>query len=107
MKKKIPLALRQQVWIVYNGDRFFKKKCHVSWCSNTVTPFSFQVGHCTPESKGGTLDISNLRPICAMCNMSMADTYTIEEFSKLSRSNTSNLWECFRHKPPVDIGHQS
>jgi len=96
MKQKIPRALREQVWIVYNGSKFFVRKCHVSWCTNNITPLNFHVGHNIPESKGGSLEISNLRPICAMCNLSMADDYTIEEFSKLSRVHVPTLWECFR-----------
>ena len=45
------------------GDKHFKHKCY-------VTPFTFEVGHNIPESKGG-------------------DSYTIDEFSQ----RTS---ECFR-----------
>ena len=94
-KKKIPAALREQVWILYCGDRHFKQKCHVAWCDNTITPFNFETGHNVPESKGGTLDIDNLRPLCSRCNKSMGDNYTIDEFSELS-SRTSKLFECFR-----------
>ena len=79
------------------SDKWFKAKCAVSWCQNAITPFSFQCGHNVPESKGGQTDISNLRPICANCNMSMGDDYTIDEFSKLSRPSP-HLWECFRFK---------
>ena len=39
--------------------------------------FNFHVGHDIPESKGGTLDLFNLYPICAKCNQSMSDKYTI------------------------------
>ena len=94
-KKKIPLALREQVWLVYLGDRNFKNKCVVKWCENIITPFTFEVGHNVPESKGGETSIDNLRPICSKCNKSMGDSFTIEEFSKLSE-RTTNLWECFR-----------
>jgi 5-methylcytosine-specific restriction endonuclease McrA len=97
MKIKIPKALREQVWISFCGDRNFKVKCAVTWCQNIITPFTFQCGHNVPESKGGQTDISNLRPICANCNMSMGDDYTIDEFSKLSRPSP-HLWECFRFK---------
>ena len=97
MKKSIPRALREQVWLLYCGERNFKHKCLVTWCENLITPFSFEVGHNIPESKGGTIDISNLRPICSKCNKSMGDSYTIDEFSKISK-RTSNLWECFKYK---------
>ena len=83
-KAKIPKALREAAWIHYNG-KAFESKCFVTWCTTVCTPFSFEVGHNVPESKGGTLDIGNLRPICGKCNRSMAATYTIDEFSALSR----------------------
>ena len=96
MKAKIPGALREQVWLLQCGDRLFKHKCLVTWCENIITPFSFEVGHNIPESKGGTLNIDNLRPICAKCNRSMSDHYTIDEFSRLSK-RAGCLWECFKY----------
>ena len=96
-KKKIPLALKEQVWIINFGDKHFKHKCYVGWCENIVTPFTFEVGHNIPESKGGTIDLDNLRPICSKCNKSMGDDYTIDEFSELSK-RTSKMFECFRFK---------
>jgi hypothetical protein len=96
-KKKIPLALKEQVWLIHFGDKSFKHKCYVKWCENIVTPFSFEVGHNIPESKGGTIDIDNLRPICAKCNRSMSDDYSIDEFSDLSK-RTSHMFECFRFR---------
>ena len=102
MKKTIPGALREQVWLLYCGDRLFKHKGLVTWCENIMTPFSFEVGHNIPESKGGPTDINNLRPICSKCNRSMGDDYTIDEFSALSeRRHVAKLWECFKyHEPP-------
>ena len=82
-KAAIPKALREATWLHYNGNTF-ESKCYVTWCTTVLTPFSYEVGHNVPESAGGTLDISNLRPICAKCNRSMAASYTIEEFSALS-----------------------
>lgn len=78
-KEKIPRALREQVWVVYSGKRF-ERKCWIPWCTNTMTVFDFHVGHNVPESKGGTTEISNLRPICARCNLSMSDSYSINEW---------------------------
>lgn len=94
---RIPLALREQVWLLWCGDKYFKHKCVVTWCENTITPFSFEVGHNIPESKGGSTNINNLRPICVKCNRSMGDEYSIDEFSALShRREVKHLWECFR-----------
>jgi hypothetical protein len=84
VKATIPLALRQQVWKTYVGPKF-ASKCLVGWCTNQITAFEFDVGHNLPESKGGTLDISNLRPICHKCNISMSNTYTIDEWNRLSK----------------------
>ena len=97
MKKANPGALREQVWLLYCGDRNFKHKCLVTWCENLMTPFMFEVGHNIPESKGGPTDISNLRPICGKCNRSMGDNFTIDEFSAISK-RASSMWECFRYR---------
>ena len=97
-KQKIPLALKEQVWLLQFGDKHFKQKCHVKWCENIITPFSFEVGHNIPESQGGKTEIDNLYPICAKCNRCMGDKYTIDEFSELSK-RTKKLWECFRFNP--------
>jgi hypothetical protein len=83
-KANIPRALREQVWITYAG-RVFQCKCFVQWCQNTMTVFDFHVGHDIPESRGGSLDIGNLRPICSRCNLSMGNKYTVTEWAKLSR----------------------
>ena len=62
-----------------------------------ITPFTFECGHNIPESKGGTSDIDNLRPICGNCNRSMSNSYTIDEFSNMSK-RASHLFECFLFK---------
>lgn len=95
-KSSVPKALREQVWLNYVGKKF-ERKCLVTWCENDISVFNFEVGHNIPESKGGTLDIDNLRPICSKCNRSMGDSYTIDEFSAISKRNVSRLWECFKY----------
>ena len=96
-KATIPRALREQVWRTWIGKKF-EHKCLVTWCENIISVFDFETGHNVPESKGGTLSIDNLRPICAKCNRSMGDNYTIDEFSKISK-RSSHLWECFKYCP--------
>jgi 5-methylcytosine-specific restriction endonuclease McrA len=91
---RVPKALREQVWKVYNGNTF-EKKCWVQWCENLVTPFTFEAGHNIPRSRGGSDDIDNLRPICSNCNRSMGNQWTIDEFSALS-SRSANYLERFR-----------
>ena len=77
----IPLAVRQQVWVDKMGEAF-KGKCKIIWCNNIINVFNFHCGHDIPRSQGGTLELSNLHPICKSCNLSMGDKYTIGEWNK-------------------------
>ena len=81
-KETIPKRIRDLVWTTNNSETF-SNKCFVTWCENKVNVFNFQVGHDIPESKGGTLDIDNLKPICSNCNLSMGNRYTISEWCKI------------------------
>lgn len=83
-KANIPKAIREQCWIVTNGKNF-ECKCFLTWCENLINPFDFHVGHDVPESEGGSLDINNIKPICAGCNLSMSDNDTIKEWNELSK----------------------
>ena len=100
-KANIPKAIREQVWLKTCG-RVYEHKCYVHWCQNKMTVFDFHVGHDQPESKGGTLDINNLEAICARCNLSMSDNYTIQEWSNLSENKNKNknknkcIFDCFK-----------
>lgn len=79
-KKPIPKALREQVWLNQIGKKF-EGRCRVSWCKNRISVFDFQCGHNIPESRGGSTALDNLLPICARCNISMGDRYTIDEWT--------------------------
>ena len=93
-KQKIPASLRQNIWIAYVGKKY-ETKCYVSWCNQTITPFTFEAGHNIPESKGGPTTLENLRPICGGCNKSMGNKYTIQEYSKtFAQPPKSTLWRC-------------
>lgn len=100
-KSSIPKALRTQVWLTFSGE-VFKRKCYIPWCQNNMTVFDFHVGHDIPESRGGRTEVSNLRPICSQCNLSMSNKYTVTEWSRLSqpvrqkRGWISFLFQCFR-----------
>ncbi len=87
-KANIPKALREQVWIQNVGQQF-EHKCLVEWCQNKMNVFDFHVGHNIPESKGGATNITNLKPICARCNLSMGSQYSIEEWTKIGMTNLS------------------
>jgi 5-methylcytosine-specific restriction endonuclease McrA len=90
-KKNIPKALRQQVWLKYNG-RKFESKCNIQWCVNIISVFDYHVGHNIPESKGGGINIDNLQPICANCNLSMS-TKTIDDWNDMYKQNRKSLCE--------------
>lgn len=92
-KEKIPKALREQVWISKNGETY-KAKCYIKWCQNNISVFDFHCGHNQPESKDGALDLDNLFPICARCNLSMSNNYTIDEWNKLVNKKEPNT-SCF------------
>lgn len=79
-KSKIPLAMKQTVWVNQFGE-VYKHKCHTNWCHRVITVFDFEVGHNIPESKGGSTSPENLRPICRQCNIGMGNRYTIDEWS--------------------------
>ena len=80
-KAKIPLAMKQTVWVNQFGE-VYKHKCVTKWCHRIITVFDFEVGHNVPESKGGATSPENLRPICRQCNIGMGNRYTIDEWSK-------------------------
>ena len=80
-KTQIPRALREQVWLQNIGHRF-EHKCLVEWCHNIINAFDFHVGHNIPESKGGSTALKNLKPICARCNLSMGNKYSITEWNR-------------------------
>ncbi len=82
IKKTIPKALREQVWINTIG-RKFKSKCTISWCSNIITPFDYHCAHIIPESKNGSTTLDNLIPTCSKCNLSMSNNYTVIEWNNM------------------------
>lgn len=81
-KKKIPKALREQLWL-HDMGKVFQGKCKTTWCQNNVTLFDYQCGHNIPESKGGPTILSNLVVLCCRCNTSMGNQYTFSEWSSM------------------------
>jgi 5-methylcytosine-specific restriction endonuclease McrA len=94
IKRVIPKALREQVWLKFVGKRY-ETKCYIRWCKNKMDVFNFHVGHNIPESQGGPTTLENLRPICARCNLSMGDSYTIDEWQLLGKVSCFN-WSGWR-----------
>lgn len=96
-KKKIPIALREQVWLKQMG-RVFEGKCPTTWCQNTITVFDFQSGHNIPESKGGPTNLENLVPLCGRCNLSMGNDYTFDQWCKISDQPVQTVVEVEKPK---------
>jgi len=89
-KKKIPAALREQVWL-HNAGKVYETKCYVRWCLNKITVNDFQCGHDIPESKGGKTELSNLFPICCRCNSSMSNNYTLKEWNNSQKTQVPKM----------------
>ena len=88
-KQPIPAAVKRIVWNKYIGETIGKSKC---LCCNVteITQLSFHCGHVIAEANGGTIDITNLRPICQNCNSSMR-TMNMDDFiNKYRLHDTQN-----------------
>lgn len=79
-KKSISLVLKKKVWDKYIGLEIGKSKC---LCCNItdIIQMSFHCGHIIAESKGGETNLSNLKPICQNCNLSMG-SQNMNDFMK-------------------------
>lgn len=83
-RRRIPKAVKEAVWGKYIGMSKAEGKCYV--CGRTIHITRFEVGHNKAVAKGGTDNITNLRPICRSCNLAMGTmsikTYKRKYFSK-------------------------
>lgn len=80
-KKSIPHAVKVSCWNTHVGELIPKINCLC--CNNvSITQHNFHCGHIIAESKGGTLEINNLLPICNVCNSSMGST-NMNEFKTM------------------------
>lgn len=79
-KKPIPKAVKMAVWNTYIGDSIGKTKCPVCQ-QQEITQMNFHCAHVVAEALGGETHVSNLRPTCASCNLSMGKKH-LEEFKK-------------------------
>lgn len=72
-KKAIPKAVKTDIWNTYISPNINEHRCLC--CKKTLIKItSFHAGHIISEANGGTMEISNLRPICSTCNHSMGTT---------------------------------
>ncbi len=79
-RKNIPKHIKTLVWNKYIGVDIAQADC-VCCRSQKINVRSFHCGHVIAESRGGDLNINNLRPICAECNGAMT-TNSMNEFTK-------------------------
>jgi hypothetical protein len=72
MKKTlIPKALRIQVWENAYG-KSYEGRCYC--CQTKIDVHHWHCGHIKAEAKTGKTCASNLRPLCATCNLSAGTT---------------------------------
>lgn len=76
--KSVPKSIRDMVWDKYIGEDIPKHNC---FCckTNKITMRDFHAGHVQSRKCGGTPDLTNLRPICHKCNLSMG-TQNMQDF---------------------------
>lgn len=95
VKQKIPESLKIQVWDYWIGKNIGLEHC-LCCRVNEITQRSFVCGHIESEYNGGSLSVSNLKPICANCNSSMGTTNMNEFIEKyqLNKHKTENVEQC-------------
>ena len=80
-KKKIPKSVKTHIWNLYIGPQINEHRCMC--CKKTLIKITdFDTGHVISEADGGSLEISNLRPICSVCNHSMGTMNMIDFVKK-------------------------
>lgn len=67
-RMRIPKKIRRKLWMKY-FDETIIGTCHV--CCDKLYYDDFECGHVKSVFYGGTNDISNMRPICRICNNDM------------------------------------
>lgn len=71
-KKKISKATRANCWRRHVQTTIGHGQTLCFCCKiNTIDPYDWGCGHIVAESRGGSNDIENLRPICRHCNGDM------------------------------------
>jgi phage/plasmid-associated DNA primase len=70
-RKPIPKKLKTLSWNKYIGEEAGISKCLC--CKVTkISQSNFHCGHVISHNNGGGITVTNLRPICAECNLSMS-----------------------------------
>lgn len=88
-KKTIPKGVKQQVWNKVIGEHVGMAKCPI--CEhNTITQMNFHAAHIHAEANGGEINVSNLMPTCAQCNLSCG-TMNLMDYKKMLDCNADDI----------------
>ena len=79
-RKSVPKTLKNLVWNVNNGKKNGEAPCYV--CRKPIDSKNFEVGHIVPVKHGGKNVLTNLKPICSICNKSMG-TQNLHRFKAI------------------------
>lgn len=81
VKCKISAAIRQEVWEKYMrnaiGVVMYETDCAICQSTSISALGSWHASHVVSEADGGSTDVSNLRPLCPVCNIRMGKTNMI------------------------------
>jgi hypothetical protein len=81
-KDTIPAVRKTEVWNTYVGVAIGATKCLCCGLRD-ITARDFHTGHVLSEEDGGTIDVENLRPICAPCNAGMGSKHMVAWMKKM------------------------
>ena len=93
-KRKIPKKVKEDAWNKYVGADKSEIPCLCCGTSK-ITPFTFHAGHVISEANGGHVTVSNIRPICSACNLSMGSRNMpefIEAHYPKTIENKKTIW---------------
>lgn len=76
-RTQIPAAVRKKLWSQEIGLDNMTGLCNL--CESQITYTNYHAGHIISSCNGGTDNISNLKILCPLCNLSMSST-NLEEF---------------------------
>lgn len=78
-RQQIPSTVRNTIWEEHMGNKK-NSKCYCCGIE-PITKGNFECGHIVSNNNGGNIHLTNLRPICGLCNKSMG-TQNMIEFMK-------------------------